>query len=138
MKPRIAIVAMTLTMAACTAVNVDPVADSSDLGTVCIVENPKVVVADFIAVVEGRFKHHGVATKLVQDRKGCNTTLDYTAERSWDLKPFLDYAQLTLRRDGVLIGSAEYRNRGGFTVTKYAGTASKMNPVVDELLGVEE
>ncbi len=78
-----------------------------------------------------------IATKLDRGSKGCSYTLHYTAERSWDLKPFLDYALLTLRKDGVAIGMAEYRNRGGLTFTKYAGTASKMNPVIDELLGYE-
>ena len=70
----------------------------------------------------------------MKERAECDVTLDYTAERSWDLKPFLDYALITLRRQGVLLGSAEYRNRGGLTVTKYAGTASKINPIIDELL----
>ena len=121
----------------CTAVSVQPVADSQELRLVCIIENPKVVVRDFVGVVERRFGEHGIGTKVVSDGSDCEHTLEYTAERSWDLKAFLDYALLTLRKDGVSIGSAEYRNKGGLTVTKYASTASKMNPVIDELLGAE-
>lgn len=121
-------------MFGCTAVNVDPVADTDAIDIVCIVENPKVVVGDFVSVVEKRFSYHNIETKLVTDRSDCQYTLEYTAERSWDLKPFLDYALLTLRKNGTPIGKAEYRNKGGLTVTKYAGTESKMNPVIDELL----
>ena len=94
----------------CTAVSVQPVADSQELRLVCIIENPKVVVRDFVGVVERRFGEHGIGTKVVSDGSDCEHTLEYTAERSWDLKAFLDYALLTLRKDGVSIGSAEYRN----------------------------
>ena len=126
---------VALLFVGCTAVSVQPVSNTEEIELVCIVENPKVAVRDFVSVVERRFSHHGIPTKLVRDAENCEYTLDYTAERSWDLKPFLDYALLTLRKDGVSVGNAEYRNRGGLTVTKYAGTASKMNPVIDELLG---
>jgi len=127
-------VLVTILLAGCTAVSVQPVVSLDKDATVCIVQNPKVLVSDFISVVERRFAHHGVQTKLVNNSNQCEYTMDYTAERSWDLKPYLDYALLNLRHKGVLIGSAEYRNRGGLTFTKYAGTASKLNPVIDELL----
>jgi hypothetical protein len=42
--------------------------------------------------------------------------------------------ELRLKQGNKVIGSAVYHNKGGFTVTKYAGTKSKMNPVIDELL----
>lgn len=124
-------------LAGCTAVSVQPVDNPQDIELVCIVENPKVVVRDFVGVVERRFGKHGIGTKVVANGEDCTYTLDYTAERSWDMKAFLDYALLTLRRDGVSVGSAEYRNKGGLTLTKYASTESKMNPVIDELLGVD-
>lgn len=125
---------LLFSLGACTVVSVQPVENFTEIRTVCIINNPKVVVGDFVSVIERRFLYHGISTKLVRDRSGCEYTLDYTAERSWDLKPFLDYALLTLRKKGASIGSAEYRNRGGLTLTKYAGTEAKMNPVIDELL----
>ena len=125
----------TMSLVGCTAVSVQPVAGLDKSATVCIVQNPKVLVRDFISVVERRFAYHGIKTRLVNDLTDCTYTMDYTAERSWDFKPYLDYALLNLRHEGVLMGSAEYRNRGGLTFTKYAGTASKLNPVIDELLG---
>lgn len=134
MKGRITLT-ICLALSACTAVSVDPVSSTTALDIICIVDNPKVAVKDFVSVVETRFAHHGVTTKLVSSRDDCPITLDYTAERSWDLKPFLNYALLTLRDNGTTIGKAEYRHKGGFALTKFAGTATKMNPVIDELLG---
>ena len=130
------IVAVTslASLTGCTVVSVQPVPDLEALALVCIVKNPKVLVRDFLPVVERRFALHGVETKLVEDMSECQYTLDYTAERSWELALYLDYVVLNLRSDGVLVGTAKYRNRGGLTVTKYAGTASKMNPLIDELL----
>jgi len=119
----------------CTVVSVQPVVGLNENSTICIVENPRVLLSDFVSVVERRFAYHEIKTKIVANSSECKFTLDYTAERGWDLKPFLDYALLNLRREGFLIGSAEYRNKGGFTITKYAGTATKLNPVIDELLG---
>jgi hypothetical protein len=53
------------------------------------------------------------------------------------MKPYLSHAELRLLRAGTEIASAEYhlRAKGGFSVTKWAGTRSKMDPVIDELLG---
>lgn len=118
-----------------TDIYVFPVADTNELEMVCIVENEKVAVGDFISVVERRFAHHGIKTKLIENRKECVFTLDYTAERSWDIRPYLNYALITLRKDGVMIGNAEFHDAGGLTLSKYASTDVKMNPVIDQLLG---
>lgn len=52
------------------------------------------------------------------------------------MKPYLSHAELQLHRAGQQVASAEYhlRGKGGFSLTKWAGTKSKMDPVIDELL----
>lgn len=129
-----------LGLAGCTSVDVNPVdVREHDIDLVCIRYNEKVEVSDLVGVIERRFSDHGVKTRVTRgdhDADNCAFTLDYTARRGWDLKPYLKFAEFTLRENGVAIGSAVYRHGGGFDFGKFAGTESKINPVVDELLGM--
>lgn len=132
--PAMALVAGVL--AGCTSIDVRPVAAGAALDQVCIVKNEEVLVDDFLTVLRDGLDRHGVATSVVQPSQAdtCETTLTYTAARGWDLTPYLDEAELRLWRDGRQIGAADYRHRGGFALTKYAGTKKKMDPVIDQLL----
>ncbi|NLA68862.1 MAG: hypothetical protein GX856_11595 [Gammaproteobacteria bacterium] len=132
--PVIALAACVL--AGCTSIDVRPVAAGIELGQVCIVRNDEVLVDDFLSVLRDGLDRHGVATSVVEPSQAdtCETTLTYTAARGWDLKPYLDEAELRLWRNGRQIGAADYRHRGGFALTKFAGTKRKMDPVIDELL----
>jgi hypothetical protein len=123
-------------LAGCTSIDVRPVAAGAALEQVCIVENDEVLVDDFLSVLRDGFDRHGVATNVVQPAQAdvCETTLTYTAARGWDLVPYLDEAELRLWRGGRQIGAADYRHRGGFAFTKFAGTKKKMDPVIDQLL----
>ncbi|MGY1521134.1 Sbal_3080 family lipoprotein [Luteimonas sp. A482] len=120
----------------CTSIDVRPVAAGAELERACIVENDEVLVDDFLSVLRDGFERHGIATSVVQPAQAdaCETTLTYTAARGWDLVPYLDEAELRLWRDGRQIGAADYRHRGGFALTKFAGTKKKMDPVIDQLL----
>jgi len=120
----------------CTSIDVRPVAGGVRLERVCIVENEEVLVDDLLSVLRDGFDRHGIATSVVQPAHAdaCETTLTYTAARGWDLVPYLDEAELRLWRSGRQIGAADYRHRGGFALTKFAGTKKKMDPVIDQLL----
>lgn len=124
-------------LAGCTTVQVSQVDTRQHaIDRVCIERNPKVAVTDFLPVVEQGFMRHGIATE-VHDAPlpaHCEYTLYYTAERGWDVTPYLDFAMLRLSRNGTAIGTANYRHSGGFALNKWAGTESKMNPVIDQLL----
>src|SRR5690606_10664555 len=74
-------------LAACTSVDVRPVAPATSLRHVCIVNNPKVTVSDFVPVLRDGFSRHDIATAVVdpEHTSGCEYTLTYTALRSWDL-----------------------------------------------------
>lgn len=140
MRKLLAIVLLAfLTAPGCTSVKVRPITQASGLGQVCIVENPAVIVDDFVDVLRDGFNRNHVATRVVaaSDQHDCDVTLTYTALRSWDFKPYLSHAELRLWRGGVQIGFAEYHlnGKGGFSLMKWQGTRSKMDPVIDELLG---
>lgn len=122
----------------CTSVTVKPVDPSLGIAYVCIRDNPKVQVDDFIPVVRDGFDKHGIATEVFysQPPSKCEYILTYTALRSWDLSSYLSHAELRLEKDGRKVASAEYHlnGKGGFSLMKWQSTKSKMEPVIDELL----
>jgi hypothetical protein len=66
----------------------------------------------------------------------CDAILTYTARRSWDFVTYLSHAEIWLELDGLTVGYAKYhlRAKGGFSLLKWRGTRSKIDPVLDELL----
>lgn len=132
------LIVLALLATGCTSVNVRPIASGERLQNVCIVNNPKVIVSDFVPVLRDGFNRHDISTSVVDEAqsRSCETTLTYTALRSWDLKPYLSHAELRLWRDGKQIGSADYHlnGGGGFDLGKWRGTKAKMDPVIDKLL----
>ena len=100
-------VAAALVAAGCTSIQVKPVDAAASFRQVCIVENSKVEVSDFLDVLRDGFDRHGIASSVVnlEGAKACDVTLTYTALRTWDLAPYLSHAELRLWRDGRQIGS---------------------------------
>ena len=141
MKPRLLFFSIAL-LSACTFVQVKPVDDSRfKLVHVCIQQNAQVIISDFVQVLREGFERHGLTTELVRDNgntlpRSCEYVLSYTARQSWDFSPYLSTAHLELRRGNELVARADYhlRAKGGLTLTKWSGTASKMNPVIDRML----
>ena len=50
---------------------------------------------------------------------------------------YLHHAELRLEKNGNKIGYAEYHlnGKGGLSLTKWQSTKTKMDPIVDQLLG---
>ena len=122
---------------ACTHVYVQPLRSSDELLTpICIERNPKVRVSDFLRVLEAGFLRHGIETRVVEAPAGedCDSVVTYTALRSWDIVPYLNYAGVRVSRDGTTVATAAYSHGGGFGFNKWRGTRAKMNPVLDQLL----
>ncbi|PTU31594.1 Sbal_3080 family lipoprotein [Stenotrophobium rhamnosiphilum] len=135
---RFALVFFAVT-AGCTSVTVRPVDQSLGIKHICIKENPKVQVNDFIEVIRDGFDRHGISSQVFDSAQpqNCEYLLTYTALRSWDFSPYLSHAELRLEKDYKQVAYAEYhlKGKGGLSLTKWAGTKSKMDPVIDELLG---
>ena len=68
MNKTILIVAGGLTVSACTSVQVNAVAEQqvNAIQQICIVNNPKVLVTDFVPVVQQRLQHHGIVSRVVE------------------------------------------------------------------------
>lgn len=128
-------------LGACTAVTVRPVDSKLGINFVCIQNNPKVQVNDFVTVLRDGFDRHGIASEVYSGSKPekCEYIVTYTALRSWDLAAYLSHAELRLEKDGRQVAYAEYhlKGKGGYSLTKWKGTKSKMDPVIDKLLAKE-
>jgi hypothetical protein len=130
--------ASLLILAGCTSIRVQPVESAASVKHVCIQDNPKVIVSDFVPVVRDGFARHGISTEVYSGEApaGCDLILTYTARRSWDFAPYLSHAELRLESKGQQVAYAEYhlRGKGGYSLMKWQGTKKKMDPVIDELL----
>lgn len=141
---RVAItIAATLFVApACTSIRVHPIQPGLKITEVCIEENPRVIVEDFLTVVREGFDRHGIVTKVVTRPapSECEFVLTYTAFKTWDFATYLHHAELRLESHGRLVGSAEYHlaGKGGLSLMKWQSTRTKIDPVVDQLLGNSE
>ncbi len=127
----------------CTAVKVKPLEASLSISKVCIMNNPKVIVPEFLNVVRDGFDRHGINSIIVNEYAGqdlskiCQAILTYTALQSWDFATYMVHAELRLDDlNGKKLASAEYHlnGGGGFSLMKWASVESKMKPVIDELL----
>lgn len=133
------VVCWSFLIAGCTSVDVRPVDPKMhDMSFVCIQRNPKVMVSDFLDVLEEGFARHRVEARVFDGKlpKYCEYRLGYTARRSWDIVPYLSYAELLLVKQKQIIGRATYKHIGGslsWAPTKWFGTRTKMDPVIDEL-----
>ncbi len=126
-------------LAGCTAIHVEALPRSEvTVNHVCIAENPAVIVRDFLNTLIGGFQRHGFTSETFAATKPetCDIVVTYTARQTWDIVTYLVKAEIWIRRDGRQIAYAEYhlRGGGGYALTKYEGTATKMKPVMDQLL----
>ncbi|MGN0927180.1 Sbal_3080 family lipoprotein [Ectopseudomonas mendocina] len=125
------------TLVGCTSTQVTPLQSAAD--QMCIEENPKVQVSDFVAVLQEGFARHGIETQLYAKipRERCPYVVTYTARRSWDMAPYLSTAEITIlgpRRQTLAKANYHLRGKGGLSLMKWQGTRSKIDPVIDELL----
>ena len=128
-----------MVISGCTSIRVDPISAANTPNKICIEENPKVIVRDFLSVIRERIEYHGIQTQVYEDDmpEDCPFTLTYVAYKTWDLAAYMHHAELRLEKEGKKIGFAEYHltGKGGFSLTKWQSTRTKMEPVDDQLLG---
>ena len=60
--------------------------------------------------------------------------MTYDADTKWDLTNYLSAATISIEKDDEIMATASYSHGGGFGLTKYKGTKSKIDPLIEELL----
>lgn len=120
----------------CTSIDVRPISHSHNLMHVCIEDNPKVIVRDFVAAIEYHLERYAITSELFQNRAPthCEFILQYTARQSWDFATYLSYAELRLQKRNVRVGYAQYKHHGGLSMLKWQGSRTKLKPVIEQLL----
>ncbi|WP_196762050.1 Sbal_3080 family lipoprotein [Eikenella corrodens] len=124
---------------ACTSIKVQPVGASENIKEICIQKNPNVQDRDFLNVLQNRLAYHHIQSQILENRElqSCVYSMTYTALRTWDITTYLSHAELYLYKNGRQIAQAEYHllGGGGLTFSKFDSTQTKMEPVIDQLLG---
>ena len=127
---------LTLLAAACTSTRVFPIPAGHPM--VLVVENPKVIVPEFIFFLCSAFERHGIATRTVKEKPPDAVVphVTYTAIRGWDLGTYLTDAEIVVHHGDRVLGSAKYHliGKGGLSLMKWQSVATKLTPVMDELL----
>jgi hypothetical protein len=104
----------------------------------CIQKNPAVIIEDFLPTLQEVLRERGVQSAVYYGDTApasCAHVLTYTARRGWDMVSYLKLVELTVtRRDGTMVGHALWRHRGGFGLSKWAGSRGKIERAVDDLL----
>jgi hypothetical protein len=129
---------LCVALGGCTSVAVKPVSADNRIEHICIQDNPRVQVGDFVAVMQEGFQNHGITSQVFKDTAParCLFTSTYTAQRTWDMAMYMTDARVDILRDGRSIASAVYhlKGGGGLSLNKWANTRTKMLPVIDALL----
>ncbi|AOA58236.1 Sbal_3080 family lipoprotein [Acinetobacter larvae] len=134
-----------LALVGCTSIQVNNTSgfNPTSIQQVCIVDNPKVIIKDFNYLTEKSFGRYNIQARTIKDtddQSQCQTILHYTALRSWDLAPYMVSAQFNLIQDGRQVSEASFRlkGNGGLALNKWRSTETKINELVDQLLGKTE
>ena len=127
-------------LAGCTSIEVRPLPYDAQLKEISLIDNPRVIVHDFVSVMEEHFSRHGIALKQVPQfaQIGENTyAIRYSAQQSWDFTTYLSDAYVNVYKGNLLVACGKYHLIGGsacLSLLKWQGTEKKMAPVFEELL----
>jgi len=131
----------TVFLTGCATTQITPVKLNAGerIQKVCIKHNPKVIVRNLEEIITSRLEYHNISTQVYSGEKPekCEYSLRYVAYQKWDFSMVLTSAQLSIYKDERKIGSAEYKLHAGglLNPTKYKSNESKIEPLVDQLIG---
>ena len=125
-------------LAGCTSLDVRPIPASARLQKICIKYNADNNVSDLVQVIQEDFSSHGITSTVIKEDKqvACPAVATYTADRWWDMAPYMVDAQITVENDAGFLGSCHYHlaGHGGLDLTKWEGTHAKLDPAIDAML----
>jgi hypothetical protein len=140
-RPNLNIFCLVLVLSyGCSTVTVRPVSVSAPIKHVCIEDGSQMCFdGQLIGVIRDGFERHGITSEIYSGKApaNCKYTLAYMCERTWDFSTFMRHAEIRLYQDLSQIGYAEYHlpGKGGLDFSKWENTKSKMDPLIDRMLG---
>jgi hypothetical protein len=134
------VAAMTLIAGCSIQTAVQSIPPQTSISEICILENPKVIISDFLPVVQEGVSRHGLRGSVYREvPSDCEYVLQYVAYQRWDFTAFMSEASIKLYRDKKLIGNVSYETPtgifggGGANPAKWKSTKEKLDPLLDEL-----
>jgi len=125
----------------CNSYKVSSLPYDVELKEITVVDNPRVVVGDFVDVMTDAFASRNIKLRYVSDGRGEMSdgyVLCYDARQSWDFTTYLSDATIRISKNGMPIASGKYHHVGqSFSLdlfTKWRSVEWKMKDVYDELL----
>ena len=125
----------------CNSYNVKSLPYDAELKDVVVVDNPKVIVNDFVDVMTDEFSSRKIKIRRVPQNyvvKPNEYVLRYDARQSWDFSSYLSDATICISKDEMTVAKGKYHHAGGSVsfdfFTKWRGTEWKMKELYDELL----
>jgi len=136
---RMIAVVLSLAIAGCSGIELQPGDAQYNLDHVCIEENPEVMATDFIATVEGAFQERGISTELYSGAlpNHCSYKLTYSTLDAPQIGAQLTHAELHLYKGQDRISEAEYNsggNAGDSSEMKLENIKTGMTIALDRLL----
>lgn len=104
---------------------------------ICVIHNSKVTIEDFEPSIIRSFARYNINARIYPENSRpvmCETTMNYTALRSWDFVTYLSYAKFTLTQHGRIVSEAEFKlkGKGGLALNKWRNTDTKIDELVDQ------
>jgi hypothetical protein len=119
---------------------VSPLSADRAVAEICILENPKVIIPDFLPVLQEGIQRNGLRSKVYREvPNACAYVLEYVAFQKWDGAPILSQANISLYNGKELVGTASYKlpngifGGGGINPAKWDSTREKLDPLLDKL-----
>jgi len=132
------LVLVVLCLVGCTSLDVRPIPKEAHIQKICIKFNDDMNVSDLVQVIQEDFAKHGIPSVVFKAEKptGCSAIATYTADRWWDMAPYMVDAQVTIENEAGFVGSLHYHlaGHGGFDMAKWEGTHAKLDPAMDAML----
>ena len=110
------------------------------ISSACIHDNPDVWSKQFLPELQQQFARHGVQTQVFAGERpaGCVLVVEYTAEWTWDLAVYLEYADIRIDDlSGTFpktLGRVTYNAReAGLRFDKFGRGSAKLDDLIDRL-----
>ena len=142
MKKLLAVGVLGLSITGCTSIQIKNSEgfQPQTVKQICVINNPKVIIVGFDDSIVRSFARYNINARIYPENSKpalCETTMNYTALRTWDFVTYMSYAKFTLLREERVVSEAEFRlkGKGGLALNKWRSTDTKVDELVDQLVG---
>ena len=138
---RVLLFSVVLCLVGCsTNIEVSPLQYDKNLKEISLINNPKVIVRQYVPTLELYFARHGIGVKRVSESTELGPDeygIRYSARQSWTITTYLSDAYVDVYKGNKVVAVGKFHLVGGsfcLSLSKWNRTETKMKPVLEELL----